>query len=171
MTSTKNVIGLTVQVAGAAIIVINFFRALTSVDLVGGALAFDIFMQGLVFGILLLGFGEIINLLQGLFNQREPKDALVHQELPRADSDNPDVKPQQSSVTADMKRQITELYAKKNLEVESIEPTLYEGIVYVNVQGKQNIVDLNGFHPQILTQKEINKLPTLKSGLEADLFK
>lgn len=44
MTSTRNVIGLTVQIAGAAIIVINFFHALTSVDLVGGALAFDIFM-------------------------------------------------------------------------------------------------------------------------------
>lgn len=97
--------------------------------------------------------------MQGLFNQREPENNLVHQALPRAERDAPSIKRKQSSVSSDMKRQINELYAKKNLEVESIEATPYEGIIYVNVQGKQNIVDLNGFHPQILTQKEINELP------------
>ncbi|QDY45905.1 hypothetical protein FK545_12060 [Planococcus glaciei] len=54
----------------------------------------------------------------------------------------------------------------KNLEVENVEATPYEGFVFVYVQGKRDIVDLNGFQPEILTAKEIEGHPALKNLTE-----
>ncbi|QDY45904.1 hypothetical protein FK545_12055 [Planococcus glaciei] len=100
MTSKKNVIGLTVQIVGAAIIIINFFRAISSVDFAGGAAAFEIFLQGLIFGVLFLGFGEVINLMQGLFNQREPEDSPVHQKQSDTMLNSASLRPNQSPVSS-----------------------------------------------------------------------
>lgn len=169
MTSKKNVIGLTVQIVGAAIIIINFFRAISSVDFAGVAAAFEIFLQGLIFGVLFLGFGEVINLMQGLFNQREPEDSPVHQKQSDTMLKSTSLRPNQSPVSSNALRQIKALYAMKNLEVENVEATPYEGFVFVYVQGKRDIVDLNGFQPEILTAKEIEGHPVLKNLTEENL--
>ena len=162
MTSTKNTIGFTVQIVGAFIIIIAFFRAIASIDVVGGAVAFEVFMQGIIYGVLFLGFGEVINLMQGIFNQREPESSLVQQEQSHTGLNNASLRPNQSTVSSDMKWQIQELYAKKKMEVDNVEETPFEGFVCVYSQGKRDIVDLNGFHPQILTAREINEHPVLK---------
>jgi len=166
MTSTKNVIGLTVQIVGAAIIIINFFRAITSVYFAGGAVAFEIFLQGLIFGVLIVGFGEVINLLQGLFNQREPEDSPVHQKQSDSTLHSVSLRLNQSLVSSNTIRQIKALYAMENIEVENVEATPYDGFVFVYAQGKRDIVDLNGFQPEILTAKEIEGHPVLKDLTE-----
>ena len=166
MTSTKNVIGQTVQIVGAAIIIINFFRAISSVDFAGGGVAFEIFLQGLIFGVLFLGFGEVINLMQGLFNQREPEGSPVQKKQSDSTLNSASLRPNQTPVSSNALRQIKALYAMKNIEVENVEATPYEGFVFVHVQGKQDIVDLTGFQPEILTAKEIEGHPVLKNLIE-----
>ncbi|MDN7246420.1 hypothetical protein QWY16_04460 [Planococcus shenhongbingii] len=162
MTSMKNTIGLTVQIVGIGVIAINFFRAVASIDLIGGSLAFDIFIQGVLYGVLLLGFGEVINLLQGIFNQRELEDGHIQQKTTALTNDN------EKMISSDVKQQIKEIYTKKKVEIESIEETPYEGYAIVHYQGKRDIIDLNGFHPRILADQEVKNHSGLKELMERE---
>ena len=161
MTNTKNVVAYILQGVGLLIIVINLFRAINSVEWLGGQAAFEIFLQGAIYGSLLLGFGEVIRLMQGLFNQREPKiDGEIsvpsggHRALWQAD---------EPVVSKAAKQKITDFYAKQQLEFDRLEATPYEGYVIVYRGEGREIIDLNGFKPEILSDQETKNHPDLKN--------
>lgn len=160
MTSTNNAVGTLLQVAGGLITAVYALRALFAVNLMGGGIAFEIFLQGLIFGVLLVGFGEVVKLLQGLFNQREPEPPRVGKATAggyRVLQDSND-----RTVSAETQNRIREFYEKKGLAADEIEATPYEGYVIVRREGKRDIVDLNGFRPEILSGLEVSRHPDLK---------
>lgn len=160
MTSTKNSVGLLLQIVGLVIIGINLIRALNSLDFVDGSLAFDIFLQGVIFGVLFIGFGEVIKLLQGLFNQREPE--IVPAETADSKPGNLEKRPNRK-VTPESEARIREFYAAQNLQVDGIEAAPYGGYYIVNRQNERDIIDLYGFKPEVLSEAEISKHPHLKN--------
>lgn len=161
MTSTRNIIAYILQGVGVFIIVINLFRALNSVEWLGGQAAFEIFLQGAIYGSLLLGFGEVIRLMQGLFNQREPNIPMT--EPAASDSHRALWKAEDPAVSETAKQKITDFYAQKNMEFDRLEATKYEGYVIVHRGEGWEIVDLNGFKPEILSDEEVKRHPDLKN--------
>lgn len=160
MTSTKNIIAYILQGIGVLIIVINLFRALNSVELLGGQTAFDIFLQGAIYGSLLLGFGEVIRLMQGLFNQREPE--LLVNEPVSSEGYRVLQESEEQFISEANRQKITDFYAKKNLEFDRLEATPYDGYVIVYRNGGREIIDLNGFKPEILSVAAVKNHPDLK---------
>lgn len=161
MTSTKNVVAYILQGLGIAIIVINLFRALNMAQWVGGQAAFDIFLLGCVSGAVLLGFGELLKLMQGLFNQREPESAV---KLPQATGVTRILQDQEEQPISESDKQLlTEFYTKQNMEFERLEATPYAGYVIVHRGDRRDIVDMNGFKPEILSEAEVRNHPQLKN--------
>ncbi|AQQ52164.1 hypothetical protein [Planococcus lenghuensis] len=160
MTRTDNTVGTMLQIAGILIVIINAFRALFAFSVFGGTVAFEIFLQGVMFGVLFIGFGEALKLLQGLFNQGEPEPPQVVK--PLAEGERLVHKTDENEVSAAVKNRVTEFYAKRGLAVDEVEGTPYEGYVIVHREGNRDIVDLNGFKPEILAASEVERHPDLK---------
>lgn len=160
MTRTDNIVGTLLQVVGVLIILINAFRALFATNVVGGVVAFEMFLQGIIFGALIIGFGEALKLLQGLFNQREPEPPRV--ERPLRVENRPVHKTNEKVVSAATKNHVTEFYAQRGFTIDEVEGTPYEGYVIVRREGKRDILDLNGFKPEILSEGEIARHPDLR---------
>src|SRR5690606_31972153 len=125
--------------------------------------AFEVLLQGLIFGMLLIGFGEVIRLMQGLFNQREPERPVEDPETARRKSL---MKTGESTVSLDARNRIIDFYTKKNMIVDDIEASPYDGYAIVHHDGQRDIVDLNNWEVEILTQKQLNKQPELRGLLE-----
>lgn len=161
MTSTKNTVAYILQGIGILIIIISFFRAISAAQWIDGPPAFEIFLQGVISGALFLGFGEAIKLMQGLFNQREPEGAVKEPRLFGGDyRSSPD---SDRTISESSRQQLTEFYGRQNLKFDRVEPTPYEGYVIVYRNGGQEIVDLTGFRPEILTDAEVKRHPDLKN--------
>lgn len=159
MTRTDNSVGTMLQGVGILIVTINAFRALLAFNEFGSVVAFEIFLQGIIFGALFIGFGEALKLLQGLFNQREPEPPRVVQPLARGD--RLVHKTDDQTVSAETKKRVTDFYAGRGLLIDEIEGTPYEGYVVVHREGNRDIVDLNGFKPEILSDIEVTRHPDL----------
>lgn len=163
MTATKNIVAYILYGIGILIAIVNLFRALGLTQWIGGQAAFEIFLQGLIIGALFIGFGELIRLLQGLFNQREP-EVLAEAAAPeRAGGHRVLQEAYEQGLGEETRSRVTEFYMKKGLVVEQMEATPYEGYVMVHRFGKRDIVDLNGFKPEILSDKEVANHPDLRN--------
>ncbi|QHJ72080.1 hypothetical protein [Planococcus halotolerans] len=163
MTSKNNVIAMTLQIVGGTLIAVYAFRALALIGEFGGGAAFDVFLQGVIFGMLLIGFGEVIKLMQGLFNQREPERPVEDVEKERRAVLR---QAEEHNVPLETRNRIMDFYTKKNMIVDDIEPAPYEGYVIVHHDGQRDIVDLNNWEVEILTEGQLNRNPELKSLLE-----
>lgn len=163
MTETKNIIAYILYGVGLLIVLINLFRALSLTQWIGGQAAFEIFLQGLIIGALFIGFGELIRLLQGLFNQREPDLPAEAAGPERAGGHRVLQESYEQGISEETRSRITEFYMKKGLVIEQMEATPYEGYVIVHRFGTRDIVDLNGFKPEILSDKEVANHPDLRN--------
>ncbi|HSJ38131.1 MAG TPA: hypothetical protein VK945_07935 [Planococcus sp. (in: firmicutes)] len=163
MTEKRNVIATVLQVVGGAIIAISVFRALSAIDYFGGYAAFDVFLQGVIFGTLIIGFGEVIKLMQGLFNQREPERPVVDVEKVRRAALQ---KSNESAVSLETRNRIMDFYTKNNVVVDDIEATPYEGYAIVDHDGQRDVVDLNNWELEILSEAQLRENPELRGLLE-----
>ena len=163
MTSRDNVVGTALQGLGGVIIAAFTLRALMVIGEFGGGVAFEVFLQGVIYGLLLIGFGEVIKLMQGLFNQREPdrpvKEAEVDGKVPLRNSS-------ENKVFLEDRNRIMDFYTKRKIIVDDIEPTPYDGYAIIHHDGKKDIVDLNNFEIEILTEAQLGKNPELRSLLD-----
>ena len=163
MTRRDNVIATMLQVLGGIIIAGYAFRAYGLIYQFGGGAAFEVFLQGLIFGMLLIGFGEVIKLMQGLFNQREPERPVEDPETARRMSLTESA---DSTVSLETRSRIMDFYTKKNMIVDDIEATPYDGYAIVHHDGQRDIVDLNNWEIEILTENQLNRQPELRGLLE-----
>lgn len=163
MTSKDNMIAKALQVLGGFIIAAYAVRALVLINDFGAGTAFEVLLQGIIFGMLFIGFGEGIKLMQGLYNQREPGRPLEDLEKSRRAALK---KTDESSVSLDTRNKIMDFYTQKNKIVDDIETTPYAGYAIVHHSGQRDIVDLNNWELEILTESQLNKNPELRSLLE-----
>ncbi|MGF3104468.1 hypothetical protein [Rossellomorea sp. DUT-2] len=103
-------------------------------------LGFALMINGIVWGIVFFGFSEIIKLLQGIFNQREPSTSQTSKPAPPEALLEVEVSPHD-------RREIEMFYADKGWTVEDIARTDREDFYLVTVNGKKELVELGGFKP------------------------
>ena len=163
MTSRENGVAKVLQILGGVMIAAFTLRALTVIDEFGGGVAFEVLLQGIIYGMLLVGFGEVIKLMQGLFNQREPErpieEVVVEVMTPLRNS-------KENKVFLEDRNRIMDFYTRRKIIVDDIEPTPYDGYAIVHHDGKKDVVDLNNFEIEILTEAQLGKNPELRSLVE-----
>lgn len=164
MTSKDNMVATLLQVIGGLIIAAYSCQAAILFFEYERSTAFDIFLQGIVLGMLLAGFGEVIKLMQGLFNQREPERPLAGAEgekkrivVRRTD---------ESELPLESRNRVVDFYTKKGVVVDDIEATPFEGYVLVHYGAHKDLVDMRGWDMVILTREQIVAHEELKSLLE-----
>ena len=98
----------------------------------------------MVFGLLIYGFGEVIDLLQELVDKGKPKVEKESSSIPK--------------VPFYAESEIKDYYLEMNTKVEGIKPTSKSDIFSVEVDGKTEYIELTGFTPKVLTKEEADKL-------------
>ncbi|WP_456272371.1 hypothetical protein [Bacillus sp. AK031] len=113
-------------------------------------IAWGMVINGAVWGIVFIGFAEIIKLLQGIFNQREPELPMAAGAVP-PESSLPVVEKEakQQEIPESVKFQIEDFYTAKGRTVEKIVLTEKEDYFLVTVDGNKELVELGGFKPVI----------------------
>ncbi|MCM3611884.1 hypothetical protein M4S82_11520 [Planococcus sp. MERTA32b] len=163
MTSKDNAVAKTLQIVGGALIAVYAFTALALIGDFGGGPAFEVFLQGVIYGMLLVGFGEVIKLMQGLFNQREPERPVEDTETVRRAVLR---KSGENTISLETRNRIMDFYTKKNMIVDDIEPTPYDGYAIVHHDGRRDIADLNNWEVEILSEGQLARNPELRGLLE-----
>lgn len=101
-----------------------------------------------IYGILIIGFGEVIELLRKIYDQNDPKaqslQAMEHNSRTVANT----------SIPLAIDQEIKEFYANKNIWVDAILPTKNRTVFIVKVNGRTEYIELGGLTPKILTGKE-----------------
>lgn len=163
MTKKDNAIATMMQVLGTFIIAAYTFRSLVVYGHFGGGTAFDVFLQGVIFGTLFIGFGELIKLMQGLFNQREPERPVEDVEKVRRAALR---KTNNSFVSLETRNRILDFYTKKKMVVDDIEATPYDGYAIVHHDDRRDIVDVNNWEVEVLTEAQLRNNPELRGLVE-----
>ena len=102
------------------------------------------FFTPIVIGLLIIGFGEVIDLLQELTNKGSRKWKRRATPIPK--------------VPFYAESEIKDYYMEMNTKVEEIKPTSKSDIFSVEVDGKTEYIELTGFEPKVLTEEEVEKL-------------
>lgn len=160
--SALNVIGVLAIVSG----VISGIYYGTNEEFAGlgglqGIIGFSLFVNGLVWGIVFLGFSEIINLLQGLFNQGSTSfgNKSSNHGVSEINLEHNNVEKKLARkvafIVSDLERkEILAFYSSKGLSVKEIKATNKEDFFLVALDDREEIVELGGFSPVIHAKKE-----------------
>ena len=142
-------IGIIIKVVGVIVIVWGFMQGVAYLpEYVRefGMMGLTTIFAPMVSGLLIYGFGEVIDLLQQLVDKGKPKveeekDSVVVPNVPfYAESE------------------IKDYYKEKNIEIGTIQLTNKSDIFSVEVDGKTEYIELTGFKPKVLTEEEVEKL-------------
>ncbi len=162
----RNLVGFVIKIIGLIIISWGFIQGLIVLaqvlqrnmdewgmtnQLSGSSLVgfLSVVFSSAIYGILVIGFGEVIDLLQKIHDQNGPK-ALTNV-VPEL---NPvPVKP----VPLDAEQQLKEFYSKMNMELESIAPTKHRDVFVVTVDGRAEYIELGGLSPLLLSEGEAKR--------------
>jgi hypothetical protein len=98
-----------------------------------------------IYGVLIIGFGEVIDLLQKIYDQKSPKS------VPTATTGS--VSPIPWSSEQDIKA----FYAKMNMTISSISPTKNRDVFVVNIDGRTEHIALGGLSPRLLSEEEAER--------------
>ena len=156
-----NSIGFIIKIAGLVVLVWGFFQGiLISAQFsqqnmgewevagpVGGFSLFSflsILFTHAIYGIVIIGFGEVIDLLQKIYDQKSPKPVL------------PDPV-RTSPIPLSSEQEIRAFYSKMNVKVESVSPTKSRDVFSVKVDGVSEFIELGGLSPRLLSEEEAEK--------------
>lgn len=154
-----NVIAFILKIIGVIVIAWGIisgivFLATVSNEYGGGPPigAWSVFFSPILVGFLIIGFGEIIDLLQRIFDQNKPEGEKMAWPTEPEESNLPD-----RSISLQAEREIKEFYAKKTLEIEQISPTNDPDVFVVKANGEVQYIELGGFSPRLLPEQEAEK--------------
>lgn len=138
-----NLIGFILKIFGLVVMAWGILKNLSFVAQMGGGLTLDdIFFVPLAVGLLFIGFGEVIDLLQKIHDQSAPEETIES------------TQPVASAIPLDSEQQLEEFYSKMNIEIESIAPTKHRDVFRVTVEGRAEYIELGGHSPRLLTGEE-----------------
>lgn len=107
-----------------------------------------IFFVNAVYGVLVIGFGEVIDLLQRIHDQNGPGKPIAST-VPASAS--------VGSIPFDVEVGIKAFYTKMNLEIEEVLPTKHRDVFIVKVADRTEYIEIGGLSPQLLSEKEAEK--------------
>ncbi|WP_172370357.1 hypothetical protein [Sporosarcina jiandibaonis] len=153
-----NLMGFILKVAGVIVIswgVIHGVAFLGEYAMEFGSIsiiALTTFFTPTLIGLLIIGFGEVIDLLQELADKGKPKvENNNASEVPGAQ-----VTPIDKKVPFYAETEIKDFYKEK--KIGAIHTTNKSDIFSVEVDGKTEYIELSGFKPKVLTKEEAEKL-------------
>jgi hypothetical protein len=156
MTNKENSIASALTIIGVLVIICGIFSGFYfgssnefySIGDMQGIVGFGIMVNGIIWGIIFLGFAEVIKLLQGIFNQREVlKDS--ESIIPSKDEKQTGIK--ENIVAPDAALQeIKSFYNSKQINVINVQGTTKEDFYRITLEnGRTEIVELGWFKPKI----------------------
>ena len=147
----KNIMGFILKISGVVVMVwgvIQGFVILAELSSEYGELpmvALTAIFTPIVAGLVIIGFGELIDLLQELADKGKPEVEKIRppisQTIPLFDE-------------ADLR----EFYSNKDIEIDTIKTTNRRDLFIVEANGKTEYVELGGFTPRILSEQEVQEL-------------
>jgi uncharacterized membrane protein len=112
-----------------------------------GIVGFGVMVNGIIWGIVLLGFAEVIKLLQGIFNQRE---VLIPENKVSDKVESLNIPREKMAVTDTAINEIKSFYDSKQIKVIEVHGTINEDFYRVTLEdGRTEIVELGWFKPKI----------------------
>jgi hypothetical protein len=156
MTNKENSIASALTIIGGLVIVGGLFSGAyfgSSYKFYGigdmqGIVGFSIMVNGIIWGIILFGFAEVIKLLQGIFNQRESLNTREDHVSNKVENLN-EAKGKMI-VTEDAINEIKSFYDLKQINVIEVQGTSKEDFYRVTLEnGRTEIVELGWFKPKI----------------------
>ncbi|WP_203248381.1 hypothetical protein [Sporosarcina beigongshangi] len=165
----RNLVGFVIKVIGLIMIGWGFIQGLivsvqvsqhnmVGMDEWGMANQFDgsglwsflsVVFSTTIYGILVIGFGEVIDLLQKINDQNEPRAVT---------SVMPELKPVPvNSIPLSAEQQLKEFYSKMNVKIESIAPTKHRDVFVVTLDDREEYIELRGHSTQLLSEEEAGK--------------
>jgi hypothetical protein len=113
-----------------------------------GIVGFSIMVNGIIWGIVLFGFAEVIKLLQGIFNQRENLNTREDHVSDKVKNLN--AAREKMVVTDAAINEIKSFYELKQINVIEVQGTSKEDFYRVTLEdGRMEIVELGWFKPRI----------------------
>ncbi|QTD39967.1 hypothetical protein [Sporosarcina sp. Te-1] len=104
-----------------------------------------------LYGILIIGFGEVIDLLQDIYFRLDPKakEAWEQKQEERQKFFN--------EIPLWVEQDITAFYKDEGETVESVQVTTDRNVYEVKVNGRVEFVEVSGFKPRVLLEEEARK--------------
>jgi hypothetical protein len=105
-----------------------------------------------LYGLLIIGFGEVIDYLQKIYFRMDPeakrqweeeqkeKEVVVSEETPFW-----------------VQQEVKAYYEKEQLVVQTVEKTINPSVFKVSVDGRIEYIEVGNFEPRILTDEEVAK--------------
>ena len=146
----KNLIGFILKISGVIVMVwglIQGFVVLTEFSSEYGEIpmvALTAIFTPIVIGLLIIGFGEVIDLLQELVDKGKPK----------VEKDRPSIS---STIPLFDEADLRNFYSNKDIEINTIKPTKRRDLFIVEANGKTEYVELGGFLPRVLSEQEVQE--------------
>lgn len=151
----KNSVGFILKITGLLVVVHGLISGIVINATMArefGEVTFiplSVFFKPIIIGILIIGFGEFIDLLQEIADKGKPtpekKEAPIQLEIPIP------------KIPLYAEAEINEFYSNKNMKVNAIEPTKKRDLFIVKVDSQTEYIELGGFSPEILSEKEAQK--------------
>ncbi|MEK5067832.1 hypothetical protein [Sporosarcina sp. FSL K6-1508] len=104
-----------------------------------------------IYGILLIGFGEVIDLLQKIHDRNEPYPQAL-----QAVENNSDAAYVPIPLFAE--QEIKAFYSEQNIWIDLISPTRNRNVFIVKGNGRTEYIELGEATPKVLTEEEIGNL-------------
>lgn len=150
-----NLVGFILKILGLIVIgwgIISGFIIITDYQNDYGyvpILALTTFFTPILIGLLIIGFGELIDLVHKVVYGINPKTSDVSNE-----EDQPLLP---LTIPFYAEQEITTFYTNKNEQVAHIKPTSDRDVFKVEVNGRIDFVEVGGFTPKVLTAEEAEK--------------
>jgi hypothetical protein len=152
-----NLMGFILKVAGIVVIVwgvIHGVAFLAEYAMEFGDIsifALTTFFTPTLIGLLIIGFGEVIDLLQELAHKGKAK-------VENNNASEVPVIPIAQKVPFYAEAEIKDYYNEMKMEIGTIQRTNKSDIFSVEVDGKTEYIELSGFKPKVLSEEEVEKL-------------
>lgn len=153
----KNFIGLLLKISGVIVMVWGVFQGfiiLAEFSTEYGEIpivALTAFFTPILMGLVIIGFGEVLDLLQELADKGKPKAELEKSRSKKDSAPLPQTIPLFDE--ADLKA----FYLGKGIKIETITATKRRDVFVVESNGKVDYVELGGFSPRILSESEVEE--------------
>lgn len=169
----RNIMGFILKITGIIVIVWGFIQAMIvqsqfqqmyngwdefgngmmETFKVGAAPFFGVLLTNLLYGVLIIGFGEVLDLLQKIYDHQNPEEAEARERRALEKSSAPTT----NVVTLEAEKAIRSFYQAKGIEVDAIRPLAARDLFAISIGTTQEVIDLAGFSPRVLSEEEASK--------------
>lgn len=148
----NNIMGFILKITGLVVIIWGIIQGFIALAEFSSEydevpiLVLTVFLKPIILGLLIIGLGEALDLLQELVDKGKPK---------------PEVKKHTASILPKIplydEADLREYYSNKGMEIDTIKPTKRRDVFVVEANGKKEYIELGGFSPRELSEQEVQE--------------